>query len=390
MSGRRTVPYLSVANVAGRLVSSQQYLQWKAEGRIMFYCDEKWNYTSSNRKKYKYLPLEEGEAPGSDLVRFRRVKSRNNEPKVMYLGVIGQPSAGFNGLVFLKRVASERQVLRTSYNRDFTIDRQTQELILEGNWRLLFTGNDVPMRDLKETVIAFYQLDEDLDEQLAFTFESWDRVCRGRPKRRIVELDDDDVLEGKRRRTQEQEEVELTIEQVTMVRVRREGTWRTKDRSCDSAFMRETMPEIGAAIRASCEAQGIPMATPVYLQMDGAGGHGTIPAIEQYTRQLQEDHNVIIFRQAAQAPETNPLDLGVWNALQSRVDKLQRNRTVTNKAIALSVQQAWDDLPEDLITRVMNRLTQVHQLIVEDQGGNRLVQTRRRAEQWHVDAQQNL
>ncbi len=46
------------------------------------------------------------------------------------------------------------------------------------------------------------------------------------------------------------------------------------------------------------------------VEHNNAGGHGTREAKEQYTRQLLENHNIIIKWQLPRSPELNVLDLG--------------------------------------------------------------------------------
>jgi hypothetical protein len=40
-------------------------------------------------------------------------------------------------------------------------------------------------------------------------------------------------------------------------------------------------------------------------------------------------------------PELNALDNGIWMSLQRHVEKKHRDRTTTNAAIAISVEEAW-------------------------------------------------
>ena len=112
-----------------------------------------------------------------------------------------------------------------------------------------------------------------------------------------------------------------------------------EDISCDSAFMRRKMPEIGAAIRQTMP--WIPQVQPIYLVMDNAGGHGTTEAIVEYTELLLRQFNIIIHHQSPRSPETNALDLGLWRSLQAEVEKLHHDKQTNNGAE--SVLQAWTD-----------------------------------------------
>ncbi len=42
----------------------------------------------------------------------------------------------------------------------------------------------------------------------------------------------------------------------------------------------------------------IPPEQEIYLVMDNAGGHGTEEAVDEYTRVLNEEYNIIILHQA--------------------------------------------------------------------------------------------
>ena len=56
--------------------------------------------------------------------------------------------------------------------------------------------------------------------------------------------------------------------------------------------------------------------------MNNAGGHGTKATIDAYVSLLEEKHNVVCVFQHPRSPATNMLDLGVWMAFQSLVEKL--------------------------------------------------------------------
>ncbi len=84
--------------------------------------------------------------------------------------------------------------------------------------------------------------------------------------------------------------------------------------------MLENIPTISAEIRRSMH--WIPPEQEIYLVMDNAGGHGAEEAVDECTRVLNEQYNIIILHQAPRSPEMNALDLGLWMSLQSHVKKL--------------------------------------------------------------------
>jgi hypothetical protein len=119
-----------------------------------------------------------------------------------------------------------------------------------------------------------------------------------------------------------------------------------------------------------CCTPWIPQDCLINLILDNSGGHGTRAVKEQYTRQLLENNNMIIKRQLPRSPELNVLDLGLWMSLQSVVGKKQREQRRTTDALAVSVQEAWKDLPVASINKIFSRIPIVCELIVVDGGDN--------------------
>jgi len=177
------------------------------------------------------------------------------------------------------------------------------------------------------------------------------------------------------KRTNDGMELRLAIDDVNLSYFYTQGSLIKEEVTCNSQFMLDTMPTIGAQIRDRMP--WIPLETPIHLILDNAGGHGTRAAIEEYTRRLRNEHNVIIKFQPARSPELNALDLGIWMSLQSAVERRHRNRRRDIDALSRTVQEAWEDLPADTIQRVFNRIPVVHQLIVECGGDNVNVEERR-------------
>jgi hypothetical protein len=109
----------------------------------------------------------------------------------------------------------------------------------------------------------------------------------------------------------------------------------------------------------------IPPQDRVYLVMDNAGGHGTREAREECTRWLLEEFNVEIIQQSARSPEVNALDLGIWMSVQSAVECRHQEWWRDPDGLAISVQEAWQHLPEDTIHRVFERIPIVLHLILD-------------------------
>jgi hypothetical protein len=221
-------------------------------------------------------------------------------------------------------------------------------------------------------IVDYYDLDEDVAQALClryYTHQGQQRQRTTITMRLHETLQQIEITEANGNVRQ------LTIEDLTISCFYPQGYFIEEDLTCNSQFMLDTMPTIGAQIRQRMP--WIPLVTPIHLILDNAGGHGTRAAIEEYTRRLRNDHNVIIKFQPARSPEVNALDLGIWMSLQSAVERKHRNRRRDIDALATTVQEAWRDLPADTIQRVFNRIPVVHQLFVESGGDNVNVEERR-------------
>jgi len=106
-------------------------------------------------------------------------------------------------------------------------------------------------------------------------------------------------------------------------------------------------------------------------------GHTEMAKRDEYTNKLLEDNNIQIIQQSPCSPEVNALDLGVWMSVQSHVEKIHRTRTRDPDALAATVHNAWDQLPPSTITKIFNRIPKVLQIILDTNGDNDLVETRR-------------
>ena len=124
----------------------------------------------------------------------------------------------FDGKIYIKRVAIQKTLTRTSYNKCFHISRLVNNQLKDGDWRHLYVPNDdFNFGEFKMLIAENFELDEDVEEQLEFRYIVYDRFNRdGSHKKRYVDLLDDDVLEGKRRTNQEGIDVPLTLEDIEL------------------------------------------------------------------------------------------------------------------------------------------------------------------------------
>jgi hypothetical protein len=119
---------------------------------------------------------------------------------------------------------------------------------------------------------------------------------------------------------------------------------------CDSDIMEKTLPLVAAKMRTSYH--WVPLTDSIHLQMDNAGGHGTKEAIARYSQELEERFNIIVIHQPPRSPDSNALDLGLWMAIQSKVDYIHQSKTIKAESLALTTKAAWDELPADIISKV--------------------------------------
>ena len=61
---------------------------------------------------------------------------------------------------------------------------------------------------------------------------------------------------------------------------------------------------------------------PLVLIMDNAGGHGSDEAKLIFIDTLLREYNIVVHWQIPNSPELNLLDLGIWQMIQSDVEKL--------------------------------------------------------------------
>ena len=150
------------------------------------------------------------------------------------------------------------------------------------------------------------------------------------------------------------------------------GAVAQRDTTCDSKFMLETVHEIGMSIRRAYEF--VNKNQVIYLIIDNAGGHGTTGTKEEYERILLQSYKVQVIWQVPNSPETNMLDLGAWMSVQSQVEEEHRNKVMQNDVLAQSVESAFQNLSQTVLTNTYNRWKLNPELILKDEGDNKLVE----------------
>ena len=293
--------------------------------------------------------------------------------QVMFLGVVAPPDEDndFDGKIFLDRVCEMKEYAKTVHSQNFTDDATANGLLKNGGWYDLI-ADGTTLGDLKESLAEIYDLDEDIEERLVIKIYPGGEFNEDGTRRKPSYIHDE-------RRILEPELLKMDGA-ILVVRYEgrkggQKGYTREVDINCDSEYMTRTMPKVGEAIRDSYH--WVDMETPIFLYLDNAGGHGTDECVEAYKNRLAEDYNVVCVHQCPRSPATNMLDLGVWMALQNVVEKLHFKMRNEKEALARTVWRGWEGLEAIKLNNVYQRWKLVLDLIIEDDGGNSKIESRR-------------
>jgi hypothetical protein len=265
------------------------------EGRHICYLDEKWFYTTTRRKKLKYVPRQPYEAIGADYVRRRKVVSRRHSLKTMFIGVVAEANAEheFDGKIMIERIAEDKVLRRATYRNQFHFDRHINDEIKSGGWKQLYPDDpNILTSEFIGIIANNYDLEEEVAERLSLRYNTYPRG-----EKRTVTLGQNEFLLVREITEENGARRALTVDDLTLIQRLEAGTIVQEDINCDSDYMLDVMPRIGAAIRQKMN--WVPENEIIILVMDNAGGHGTVEAIEQYTRHLLENYRIQIIHQPA-------------------------------------------------------------------------------------------
>ena len=293
----------------------------------------------------------------------------------MFLAVVANPipARNFNGKVCNIRVSRTERYKKLTCNQNFTDMAGTNADLRAGKWIELAEDN-MTFGMLKFRIGVNFDLDDDIVERLALRSYG---PPNANGKQKTKYLRDDTALLP-----------DLSLGGYTLVAMYqggKEGDTREVDVNCDSSWMTETMPKVGEAIRKAYH--WVDKDTLIYLYLDNAGGHGTKEAVDAYVKYLADEWNVICIHQRPRSPATNMLDLGVWMAFQSVVEKAHHRHRKEKEALCRTVEKAWEDLDPIKLTNVYNRWKMVLDLIIEDNGGDALVESKR-GKLFHVPSEE--
>ena len=99
--------------------------------------------------------------------------------------------------------------------------------------------------------------------------------------------------------------------------------------------------------------------------------------MNDYVCNLKKEFNVECMHQIPRSPYTNVLDLGIWAALQSEVERRHFLKCCNVTALVKSVNIAWTDVNmNNVMSKVFDRIKRVLALINEGGGGNDLVESK--------------
>ena len=362
------------------------------------YLDEKWFYTSSRRRKIKTLPLSDEELSSPNLASIHaseaspKIRSRRYPVKVMYLGVVGRPmkdetkDIDFNGRIMIKRVAREQKVGKLTRNQNFSPDAKVNDALKNDKaWRDVYDEDaDMTAGHLCDHIAEIYGLSEFVTERLELQYEDYKSDGQAKSRKHTT-VDYNQKISDLKRYTPNSngEKVKVEIDDLELGVRYQEGDKVTKDCSCDSKWMLETMDEVGKAIRekyhwVKWDPRSVQNSDVIHLVMDNAGGHGTDTAVKKYTEDLKNKYKIEIVQQVPRSPETNVLDLGIWMSLQSAVEKEHRGQKNDANALDKTVMKVWADVAsKDAFLNVFGKLPVIYNNIKRSRGGNNLVETRR-------------
>ena len=165
----------------------------------------------------------------------------------------------------------------------------------------------------------------------------------------------------------------MELDDIVLYRNIQPGTMLKKDVMHDSNYILNNIVKIGDAIRKSIH--WVDAEEPIYLLMDNAGRHGSNVTKKEYVALLKDKYNVLVEWQVANSPKLNMLDRGAWMAVQSKVEELHKNLTMQNGILAESVQSAFVNLSQNVLSNIYERWEKVFSIIMKASDDNSKVET---------------
>jgi hypothetical protein len=115
-------------------------------------------------------------------------------------------------------------------------------------------------------------------------------------------------------------------------------------------------------------------AKKVIIQIDSAGGHRVGETVDLLNKVGKKTRPLIQVRtQPTRSPDTNVLDLGIWNSMKSRVPDVKYDRKATEsmtQRIINAVEAMWVEYDPAKLNNIFITLTAVLEEIKKNDGGN--------------------
>ncbi|GFH56775.1 predicted protein [Chaetoceros tenuissimus] len=368
------------------------------EGSHLCFLDEKWVYMKNGRKKDKHMPIEEWEKEDEECQKYkvgeRKARSKRFPSKVMTMGVVAPPVTDpeilrqaltkngqlnpdgtyqpwRNGRIFMKRVSKMKETKRASSHTKFHDSVKIQELFRKNDWHAHYDPKNerLTVGDLLDNIVEHYGLDDNVSNFLCLQYKDFKRK-----NFRTVNLtrENEDEVIKRQIKTAPDTYREIEINDLQLCVYIPKGTMVEVDCTCDSAFMLSVMDELGESVRNYYF--WIPRDVKIYKVLDNAGGHGTDEVVRTYRDYLLEKYNIVLLHQVPRSPETNLLDLGIWMSIQSAVDRMSHGNRHDVDVVWRELIAVWDQYDSKKIEAVYKRWQKVLDLIILDDGGNRLVE----------------
>ena len=151
---------------------------------------------------------------------------------------------------------------------------------------------------------------------------------------------------------------------------KKKGDKYLADRKVDGEFYREMLvQQVFPAIEDKLLDPALPkFIAPVWHQTDNAPPHVAVKTAS-FRESYAEDGNIMPHPnpQAPRCPESNVLDMSVFNWMQQSVDAAH---CITRDDIKKATFAAWEEMPESVILNSFGHLASVHETIVKNKGGN--------------------
>ena len=125
-----------------------------------------------------------------------------------------------------------------------------------------------------------------------------------------------------------------------------------------------------------------PWAKKIVLQIDSSAGGHRIKESLDYLNTLGKKAKIQIefITQPCRSPDTNVLDLGIWNSMKSQVveQKYMRESDLTmNQRIIDAVMEMWENFNPNILGSIFETLKAVLYQIEASEGGNSFKQPRK-------------